>query len=145
MAAIAFNNESATLTQGRLSRGFQSGQSGNPAGRRPGTRNRVTIEAQVAAAQIVDDPDYRAALRQRMINGTAGAMEPLMWFYAKGKPVERVEHGQPGAFADLTDIELKAKLEGALDKLGRRADHRYAYCHFELHRGSPSATGPDPE
>lgn len=42
---------------------FKPGQSGNPAGRRPGTRRRVTIEAQLAATQIVDDPDYRAALK----------------------------------------------------------------------------------
>lgn len=96
---------------------FKPGQSGNPAGRRPGTRRRVTIEAQLAAAQIVDDPDYRAALRQRMIAGTAGAMEPLMWFYAKGKPVERVEQGQPGAFAALTTSELKAVLAKALGSL----------------------------
>lgn len=117
MAAIAFNNESATLAQGRLSRGFQPGQSGNPAGRRPGTRNRVTIEAQLAAAQIVDDPEYRAALRQRMINGTAGAIEALLWLYAYGKPVERVETGGPGAFTDLTNSELKQKLVQALAKL----------------------------
>lgn len=96
---------------------FKSGQSGNPAGRRPGTRRRVTIEAQHAAAQIVDDPEYRAALRERMIAGTAGAIEGLMWFYAKGKPVERVEQGQPGAFASLTNGELKIKLMDALVKL----------------------------
>lgn len=96
---------------------FKPGQSGNPAGRRPGTRRRVTIEAQLAAAQIVDDPEYRAALRQRMITGTAGAMEPLMWFYAKGKPVDRVEHGAAGTFAVVTTDELKAKLKAAHDAL----------------------------
>ena len=96
---------------------FQPGQSGNPVGRTPGTRRRVTIEAQHAASQIVDDPEYRAALRQRMINGTAGAMEPLLWMYCFGKPVERVEHGQPGAFASLTNGELKIKLMDALVKL----------------------------
>lgn len=96
---------------------FKPGQSGNPAGRRPGTRRRVTVEAQLAAAQIVTDPDYRAALRQRLIDGTAGAMEPLIWYYAKGKPVDRVETSGPGAFADLTDTQLKAKLESALASL----------------------------
>ena len=96
---------------------FQPGQSGNPAGRRPGTRRRVTIEAQHAASQIVDDPEYRAALRQRMIAGTAGAMEPLMWFYAKGKPVDRIEQGGPGAFADVTNEELKSRLVAALAAL----------------------------
>ncbi len=35
--------------------------------------------------------------RQRMIDGTAGAMELLIWAYAYGKPVERVEQRGPGA------------------------------------------------
>ena len=96
---------------------FKPGQSGNPAGRRPGTRRRVTIEAQLAAAQIVDDLDYRAALKQRMVNGTAGAIEPLIWMYAFGRPVQRVEQGGPGAFADVTTDELKQKLIQALDML----------------------------
>jgi len=89
---------------------FRLGQSGNPRGRTPGTRNRVTIEAQLAATELVDDPAYRDALRQRMIAGTAGAMEPLIWIYSYGKAVERVEHGQPGAFAELSSTELKARL-----------------------------------
>jgi len=29
--------------------------------------------------------EYHEARRARMIDGTAGAMEALMWFYAKGK------------------------------------------------------------
>ena len=96
---------------------FKPGQSGNPAGRRPGTRRRVTIEAQLAATQIVDDEEYRAALRQRMIAGSAGAIEALLWLYAYGKPVERVETGGPGAFTDLTNIELKQKLIQVLPTL----------------------------
>ena len=96
---------------------FKPGQSGNPAGRRPGTQRRVTIEAQLAAAKIVDDPEYRAALRQRMINGSAGAIEALLWLYAYGKPVERVETGGPGAFTYLTNSELKQKLIQVLPTL----------------------------
>ena len=69
---------------------FKPGLSGNPRGRTPGTQRKVTIEAREAAQRIVDDPEYRAALLARMIDGTAGAMEPLMWFYAKGRPLERV-------------------------------------------------------
>jgi hypothetical protein len=30
-------------------------------------------------------------LRQRMISGTAGSVENLIWHYAKGKPIDRVE------------------------------------------------------
>jgi hypothetical protein len=96
---------------------FKPGQSGNPADRRPGSRRRVTIEAQTAATQIIDDPVYVARLRQRLLDGTAGAMEPLIWDYAYGKPVQRVEASEPGAFTTLTDDELKVKLRDALTTL----------------------------
>ena len=99
---------------------FKKGQSGNMAGKPRGTQNRVTAQAREMAALIVDDPDYREALRARMIAGTAGMMEPLLWAYAKGKPVDRVEHGGPGAFAEMTDAELRARLVAALDLLTDR-------------------------
>ena len=89
---------------------FKSGTSGNPRGRTPGTRNRVTIDARDAAARLVDDPAYRAELLKRMIDGTAGALEPLMWFYAKGKPTNGTETGALGGFSELTNEEVKARL-----------------------------------
>ena len=89
---------------------FKPGQSGNPRGRAPGTRNKVTREAREAAERLVDDPEYREALRIRMIDGTAGAMEALLWFYAKGKPVERVEQVTRFPYAHLTDEELRVQL-----------------------------------
>jgi hypothetical protein len=52
-----------------------------------------------------------------MIDGTAGAMEPLMWMYAKGKPVERVEQNGPSALAALSSDELKARLVEAIARL----------------------------
>ena len=76
----------------------------------------MTIEAQLAAAQIVDDPVYMAASRERMISGPAGAMEPLLWLYAHGKPVERVETGGPGAFTGVSNEELRSQLQGALGR-----------------------------
>ncbi len=45
-----------------------------------------------------------------MIDGTAGAMEALLWFYAKGKPVERVEQVARFPYAHLTDEELRVQL-----------------------------------
>jgi len=94
---------------------FKPGQSGNPRGRRPGTRNKATSEAREVARRLVDDPEYRAELLRRMINGTAGAMEPLLWFYAKGKPIERVE--TTSEFVGVSNDELKARLEAAVASL----------------------------
>lgn len=93
---------------------FGPGQSGNPRGRAPGTQNKRTVEVRDICNRLVDDPMYREALRERLISGTAGAMEVLVWHYAKGKPIDRVENGMPGAFAELNDDELKARLMAAV-------------------------------
>jgi hypothetical protein len=100
---------------GRRPTAFKRGQSGNPFGRRPGTRNRRTVEAREVAQRLVDDPDYRDELLQRMIDGTAGAMEPLMWLYAKGKPSEpSAPSGASRPFDALTTEELKAQIASAI-------------------------------
>lgn len=96
---------------------FRPGQSGNPRGRTPGRQNRRTIEVREIANRLVDDAEYRDALRQRMINGTAGAIELLIWHYAYGKPVDRVETTSRGAFELLSTRELKARLTAALTEL----------------------------
>ena len=102
------------MPQRATSTSFRPGESGNPRGRSPGTQRRRTIEVREVCSRLVDDPDYRESLRKRMIAGTAGAMEPLVWAYAKGKPVDRVERGIPGAFAEITDDELKERLRQAI-------------------------------
>src|SRR5687767_13956478 len=96
---------------------FKPGVSGNPAGKPPGTPNRTTAQAREMAALIVDDPEYRSSLRARVIAGQAPHMEPLLWAYAKGKPADRIEHGVPGVFAELSDDELRARLVAALELL----------------------------
>jgi len=96
---------------------FRKGVSGNPRGRTPGTKNRTTIQAREFAKRLVDDNEYREALRRRMINGTAGPMEALLWFYAHGRPTDRVEQGPPGAFNELTNEELTRRLRAALTAL----------------------------
>ena len=63
-------------------------------GRRKGTPNKRTAEQRaevgVIARHLVDDPAYRATVADRMIKGTAGSLEVLLWHYAYGKPVEMV-------------------------------------------------------
>ena len=81
---------------------------GDPrAGRPRGALNKVTIEAREAASQLVDDPEYRAKLladlRERRL---APAIESMLWWYAKGKPKETVEHtGHDGGPIELARIE----------------------------------------
>ena len=96
---------------------YPPGTSGNPKGRARGTRNRATVEAREFASRLIDDPEYRDSLRERLLAGSAGAIEILLWHYAKGRPIERVETGAPNAFATLTDAELRAKLASVLDTL----------------------------
>jgi hypothetical protein len=56
-------------------------------GRKPGSRNKATAGIREIARSFIDDPDYRAALKVRIANGTAGPIETLMWHYAHGRPL----------------------------------------------------------
>ncbi len=38
------------------------------------------------ALGLVEDPDYQASLKRRMLNGRSPQLEILMHFYAYGKP-----------------------------------------------------------
>lgn len=55
-------------------------------GRRPGSLNKATIEAKTACAELVDDPEYRRRLGERLRSGKLSpAVECMLWYYAKGK------------------------------------------------------------
>jgi hypothetical protein len=62
-------------------------------GRKAGTRNRIQVEVRALARALIDDPEYRAALRQRLVAGTAGAMETLLWSYGYGRPAGTTDNG----------------------------------------------------
>ena len=93
---------------------FKPGVSGNPRGRRPGTQNKRTIEVRELCTRLLAHPDYLPSLQKRLIAGVAGPMEAVVWAYAFGRPPDRVERGVPGAFAELTNEELKCRLLAAL-------------------------------
>jgi hypothetical protein len=62
-------------------------------GRQPGSLNKATIEMKQACAELVDDPAYRAKLKQRLLAGTLSpALESLLWYYAKGRPRDAGPH-----------------------------------------------------
>lgn len=62
------------------------------AGRRAGSKNKRTIEVRDFAKNLVEDPDYVENLTARMKTGKAPHMETLLFHYAFGKPIDRVEH-----------------------------------------------------
>jgi hypothetical protein len=64
---------------------FQNGHR-KVGGRKPGVPNKSSETIRTIARSFVDDPVYRAALRERLIAGEAGAMESLLWQLGYGKP-----------------------------------------------------------
>ena len=86
----------------------------NRRGRPKGVPNKVTREAKEVCGRIIDDPKYRAALRKRMIEGTAGAMEAVVWAYAKGKPKDEAPPPQwnidPATLATMSTEDLEKAL-----------------------------------
>jgi hypothetical protein len=60
-------------------------------GRPKGSLNKTTIEVREFARRLIEDPEYQAGLRRRVIDGKAPQMEMLLFKYAYGQPVERHE------------------------------------------------------
>ncbi len=71
---------------------FRKGQKKHPkSGRKPGVKNRTTMEIRELARDLLDD-DYFDALKFRLKTGTAAVgVETLIHHYAYGRPVERVK------------------------------------------------------
>jgi hypothetical protein len=87
-------------------------------GRKRGTPNKVTSEVRALAAEIVDDPIYRAKLlrdfRKRRVTPQ---VECLFWYFAYGRPIDRIAIGGPGDFDKKTEAELVAYILEAAQKL----------------------------
>lgn len=90
---------------------------GGKRGRPKGVPNKATQEAKAVCSRIVDDPAYRAALRKRMIDGSAGAMEAVVWAYAKGKPKDEPPLPQfsidPATIGRMSTEDLEKALKHA--------------------------------
>jgi len=60
---------------------------GDPrAGRPLGSPNKTGADARRLAQSLVNDPEYLATLRQRLIDGKLGDLEKVLWTYAYGPP-----------------------------------------------------------
>jgi hypothetical protein len=92
-------------------------------GRPKGLPNKVTQEVQEAAAALVDDPAYRERLeRDLRARKVAPAIEQMLWYYAKGKPKEIIEHQGAIDVSGLTDADLIASVVGLVEQLdGKRS------------------------
>ena len=94
---------------------FKKGQVGPSRGRPIGAKNKSTIEVKRLARQLVNDPTYKRNLQKRLRAGEGGAMEPLLWAYAFGKPKEQIE--VKWNLEKLTDTELD-QLEAMVRRIG---------------------------
>ncbi len=77
-------------------------------GRPKGSLNKRTLEAKAFARGLLNDKTYRQKLQARLRAGEAGAMEPMLWAYAFGKPKEQPEMNWH--LEKLTDQELAQML-----------------------------------
>lgn len=72
--------------------------------RSKGTPNRATQEARHFCLSIVDDVAYQENLRSRALDGMlAPAVECMIWYFAKGKPTDRVQ------FLDITKLSTETR------------------------------------
>ena len=92
----------------RMSAGEKESRNTKIGGKRPGSgrprgsRNKSKIEAEAAARLVVEDPAYRKTLIDRArACELPPAVETMLWQYAHGKPIERVEHSGVVGIAEV--------------------------------------------
>ena len=90
-------------------------------GRKKGVPNAVKGEVRALTRLLLSDDDYLENLTQRLRDGKAGPVEPLLWQYAYGKPVhilgEQEEALPQCDFSTLSEEEMEL-LERLLVKAG---------------------------
>ena len=80
----------------------------NPGGRPKGSRNKTSLEIAAVARQLIESREYKKSLKQRLIDGKAPHMEPILFYYAYGKPVDRIQLLGPM----VTEVHRLADLYG---------------------------------
>ncbi len=78
-------------------------------GRSKGTLNKATHEAREFARKFLDSSDYRLSLERRiLLDELPGGVEVMLWYYAFGKPTDKVEVSLPknAELQEMSSIEL---------------------------------------
>ena len=92
--------------------GFQKGKP-KTGGRLPGQPNRVTLDIKDHARAVIEDPDYQAKLKARLIEGSSPQLEVLLHYYAYGKPKLEVALVDSGIIVHVhRDIPPPVVVEG---------------------------------
>lgn len=71
-------------------------------GRKKGIPNKATQDVREFAQKFIDDEDYKASLRRRVLTGRAPHMEQLIWHYRFGKPRDVLDVN----LADLVPLRI---------------------------------------
>jgi hypothetical protein len=80
----------------RNSNSLRNLKRGGSPGRPKGVPNKITVEARDLAQKLLDDPKYADGFKKRLLAGElAPALESMVWHYAYGKPIERLEVDAP--------------------------------------------------
>jgi len=94
---------------------FKKGQSGNPAGKPKGARNKVSRDIAAYARSFLESDEYRASANRRMLTGKAPHLETMLHQYAYGKPPDKIEV----TGADGGPVEFIVARESIARKLAR--------------------------
>jgi len=105
-------------------KGKKRGQRVAGSGRKKGSQNKRTQAIEAYAKSIVEDPAVQGVLLQQARQGTLPApVLQMLFHYAYGRPVERIEQSGPGGgpipYQDLTPEDRRARIaELAVRALG---------------------------
>jgi hypothetical protein len=92
---------------------------GNP-GKKPGTLAKTTREIRAFARRLLTDAAYVEALKKRLLEGTAGPIEVLLYHYGWGQPHKVVEvEGRVQAIGELTVKVIPSRIDPVVIELGQ--------------------------
>lgn len=59
-------------------------------GRPKGSKNKTKLPVSELARKFLESDEYYTSLKARLLEGRAQQIETLLWYYAYGKPIDRI-------------------------------------------------------